>query len=51
MGILQKKIKFFKKKIINHLELNSILNKNQKIPHQTGPIYFTKMWNLFVKKR
>ena len=40
----------FLEKIIMHLELNSILNKNEKIPYQTGPVYFTKMWNLFVKK-
>ena len=39
----------FLKKIIQYLEYNTLINKDKNIPNQTGPVFFTKMCDLFIK--
>jgi inositol phosphorylceramide mannosyltransferase catalytic subunit len=44
-----KKGDLFLRKIIEYLEYNVLLNKEKNIPNQTGPVFFTKLCNLFIK--
>ncbi len=33
--------------IIKNISYNIIINKNERIPVRSGPVYFTKMWHLY----
>jgi mannosyltransferase OCH1-like enzyme len=44
-----KKGDLFLKKIIQYIDYNILINKDKSIPNQTGPVFFTKMCNLFIK--